>query len=596
MRQRGLEMEEAKKRRAAQAEMIAQRRAETQAANQAKLVEERTELARKTLKLDYSGLGISELPQVIYTDPVLRHVRILWLNDNDFDELPATIGHFKRLTQLRVFKNRLRELPPQIGELGALQILWLQDNLLTTLPAEIECLSNLTLLSLKGNPLKVLPVELSRLKKVRDLEMTTDNVTFPPPAISRSGTRKVMEFLRRADRAWQTNIFDLSDMDLDILPLDVITLFPRITGLYVDRNAVTNIPLEFHVMTQLEELRFDQHLMRSPSMEIWEMGIQRAMEFMHKFYSYRVDPRVDLRAWALRAIPDEVFDQNLAPRLTLLDFSENSLATLPATIDAMTAMRELRLDENKLEALPRSLCSLSNLQRLSITRNGLRAFPDHLHRMAALRFLYLDDNEIEIIPPSICRAHNLVELSLCSNRIAELPSAVPQLRHLRNLLVADNRIERLPFEFHQLTFLSCLDVTGNLIWSPPPAIMAQDMQLWFEYLLRFWSALGTQKVQAGFGLDTRTVDGGVLEMTSFGLAELPPELSRLTQAFSHLVFMNFDYNDLSVLPRQVGKLTNLTRLSFKRNKFRVIPEALGKCYNLTDLDFERNALTFLPVR
>ena len=32
---------------------------------------------------------------------------------------------------------------------------------------------------------KVLPVELSRLKKVRDLEMSTDNVTFPPPAISR---------------------------------------------------------------------------------------------------------------------------------------------------------------------------------------------------------------------------------------------------------------------------------------------------------------------------------------------------------------------------------------------------------------------------
>jgi CCR4-NOT transcription complex subunit 6 len=66
-----------------------------------------------------------------------------------------TPGHFKLLTQLRIFKNRLRSLPPQIGDLSALQILWLQDNLLTTLPPEIEKLSNLTLLSLKGNPLKV---------------------------------------------------------------------------------------------------------------------------------------------------------------------------------------------------------------------------------------------------------------------------------------------------------------------------------------------------------------------------------------------------------------------------------------------------------
>ena len=65
-------------------------------------------------------------------------------------------------------------------------------------PSVALCLSLFFSFSLslsQGNPLKVLPVELSRLKKVRDLEMTTDNVTFPPPAISRSGTRKVLEFL-----------------------------------------------------------------------------------------------------------------------------------------------------------------------------------------------------------------------------------------------------------------------------------------------------------------------------------------------------------------------------------------------------------------
>jgi len=49
-----------------------------------------------------------------------------------------------------------------------------------------------------------------------------------------------------------------------------------------------------------EELRFDQHLMRSPSMEIWELGIHRAMDFMEKFFGYRNDPRVDLKDWALQ--------------------------------------------------------------------------------------------------------------------------------------------------------------------------------------------------------------------------------------------------------------------------------------------------------
>jgi Leucine-rich repeat (LRR) protein len=66
----------------------------------------------------------SSLPSIIYTDPVLRNIRILWLNENELEELPADIGHFQLLTQLRTFKNRLRQLPPQIGDLAALQILW----------------------------------------------------------------------------------------------------------------------------------------------------------------------------------------------------------------------------------------------------------------------------------------------------------------------------------------------------------------------------------------------------------------------------------------------------------------------------------------
>jgi hypothetical protein len=96
------------------------------------------------------------------------------------------------------------------------------------------------------------------------------------------------------------------------------TLFPSITGLRFDKNIVTEVPFEFHVMTQLTELRFDEHLMRSPAMEIWvrqqkrgkkkaaqvacfagatvqiltqkalqELGIGRTMEFMRKFFEYR---------------------------------------------------------------------------------------------------------------------------------------------------------------------------------------------------------------------------------------------------------------------------------------------------------------------
>jgi Leucine-rich repeat (LRR) protein len=43
----------------------------------------------------------------------------------------------------------------------------------------------------------------------------------------------------------------------------------------------------------------------------------------------------------------------------------------------------------------RTVCHLSNLNRLSLTKNKLRAFPNHMHHLLSLRFLYLDDNALE---------------------------------------------------------------------------------------------------------------------------------------------------------------------------------------------------------
>ena len=48
------------------------------------------------------------------------------------------------------------------------------------------------------------------------MDLDTDQVTFPPRAISQQGTRRVLDFLRRADRAWRSGVFDLSGMDIDL--------------------------------------------------------------------------------------------------------------------------------------------------------------------------------------------------------------------------------------------------------------------------------------------------------------------------------------------------------------------------------------------
>jgi flagellar biosynthesis GTPase FlhF len=56
----------------------ARHRAEAAVAAQLQAVDDRAEVARKTLKLDLSGLGICDMPAYVYGDPLLRHIRILF--------------------------------------------------------------------------------------------------------------------------------------------------------------------------------------------------------------------------------------------------------------------------------------------------------------------------------------------------------------------------------------------------------------------------------------------------------------------------------------------------------------------------------------
>ena len=353
------------------------------------------------------------------------------------------------------------------------------------------------MLSVKSNPLKILPVELSRLSKVKTMELSTENVTFPPPSISLAGTRRILDFLRRADRAWANDVFDLSRLELDSPPLDVITLFPKVTQLFIDRNSITKIPFEFHQMTQLTELRFDEAIMESPSLEIWSFGLQKALEFMKVIFYARLAsaPRLDFSRWSITFIPDEVLDPTLACKVMSLDISHNNLDFLPSEISVMSSLTSLTIDNNRLRSLPRQICRLPLLQRLSATCNMLEEFPNHLGELRSLRTLLLQDNDISLIPRSIVQAAALETIDLSRNQIEEFTEGLPSMTSLTCLKVAGNGISVLPFEFGQFTQLRELDVDGNPIWSPPADIMRQPRSVWFAYLDRLTRSQEKLKVK-----------------------------------------------------------------------------------------------------
>ncbi len=100
--------------------------------------------------IDLGGQGLRALSDVLFRYDFLQK---LYLNHNNLDYLPSTIGRLRSLVELDVSGNQLRDLPAEIGMLINLERLMLVDNHLRTLPYELGHLYKLSAFGVEGNPL-----------------------------------------------------------------------------------------------------------------------------------------------------------------------------------------------------------------------------------------------------------------------------------------------------------------------------------------------------------------------------------------------------------------------------------------------------------
>jgi hypothetical protein len=82
----------------------------------------------------------------------------------------------------------------------------------------------------------------------------------------------------------------------------------------------------------------------------------------------------------------------------------------------------------------------------------------------------------------------------------------------------------------------------------------------------------------------------MLDLSSLGLTDIPPELFDLTDL--KCVYLNG--NKLSKLPSAIAKLSNLEELYIYANKLTTLPESIGALQELTHLDLFDNNLIALP--
>ncbi|MEA1863648.1 MAG: leucine-rich repeat domain-containing protein [Euryarchaeota archaeon] len=75
------------------------------------------------------------------------------------------------------------------------------------------------------------------------------------------------------------------------------------------------------------------------------------------------------------------------------------------------------------------------------------------------------------------------------------------------------------------------------------------------------------------------------------LTTLPPEIGKLT----NLTWLNLHDNQLTTLPPEIGKLTNLTWLNLHDNQLTALPSEIAELKSLTVLYLSYNKLTALPL-
>jgi internalin A len=105
----------------------------------------------------------------------------------------------------------------------------------------------------------------------------------------------------------------------------------------------------------------------------------------------------------------------------------------------------------------------------------------------------------------------------------------------------------------------------------------------------------------------------VLDLAWEDLTSLPPEIGRLTNLthllldhnqlailpelwqLKNLMYLKLNGNQLTSIPAELGKLTNLTTLYLEGNRLTSVPAELAQLSNLTILDLSDNRLTSVPA-
>jgi Leucine-rich repeat (LRR) protein len=181
--------------------------------------------------------------------------------------------------------------------------------------------------------------------------------------------------------------------------------------------------------------------------------------------------RLDLSNQDLYGIPDQVGELSDLRMLNLSGNTQLNIEAFLGKIKAPEKLRVLLLDSLELQELPANVARFINLEQLSVVHNPnieWSAAFDQLESLP-LEFLNLQQNNIEALPKSITKIKTLKDLKLSYNQLRDEDSYtfLSQLPELYALWIDFNDLEIVPEQLGLLSQITFLYMDGNRLSSMP---------------------------------------------------------------------------------------------------------------------------------
>lgn len=450
----------------------------------------------RSLHVEYNSL--TELPTSV---ECLYHLEDLDISHNKLNHLPRGIGKLSRLLKLNIAHNSIQVLPHEVGCMTALQILDCTHNQIHSLPDELGNCCHLEQLYLRHNRLTHLPV-LHSCQALKELHL---------------GNNALMGLtVEHLEHLQAVSVLDLRDNRISKLP-EEITLLQGLQRLDLTNNAISTLPYAMGTMSHLKFLVLEGNPMKGIRRDIMMRGTNELKKYLASRiekptestsnssvvqkrtgtsgivggagdgvdpYAISSSKTLDYSNKKAGEIPDELWPVAEEAAVTVVNFSKNMLSTLPDKLKILAgSLSELNLAVNKLTVVNDFITDFKKLVMLDLRNNQLTDLPGSMSNLHSLRELMISYNRMHQMPVVVYQLSKLEVLLASDNHIQTVDShALQQLSRLSSLDLQNNDVAHVPPELGLCTQLRSLQLEGNPLRQPRPAILAKGTNAILDYL------------------------------------------------------------------------------------------------------------------